>query len=1491
VIGTLSISLPANLLISGAAEITVNNVKLAVEISPSVTPDDTSDSTTSPPSTPRPGDRPSQSSLRHGAFSDGPESPATAEDLAESFLQSQSQTEKQQLMSLYAEAPMTSSVLSSTTATSESEEEEELGVGTAIGLPSVLANIFKGIADKMVVQVRRVNAALEITLPEDRGGEKVLLEFEVEEVEVEGVSKNVPFTIVDDGREKPRREGKRRITLENICGFVTSVDSMFGMEDSHMEQSTIFGEHSEIPTEMRAGNGGNGSVAEEHGEEASHEKPTALIFLDASRLESVQPTYDQPQAPLCPSAQNNSLVDKGEDGAEIERNNSSEGERFTDFEDSDEEVLAFAPPSMHSSSSRSPHVRHSQVLREAHFVHDIDSEDDGGGGGAAFAPLMRRSLVESVISTRSPPICSPNSTPRDSDPFLQSSAIQCAVPQSVTDHDGSEDEMDQEASRMLSQSTIFSREEADSLYLSATSGMLHSKSELRMSRRHQRPIEEAHEIDSQEIEQRLDKLINGESSLPTKDTLPPLDDFHRSESLKSHRTHRKIRKKCLELDVITIYYPSLSAGITAVVQESPPPSPQRKACSPKHNMPGTFSMYASKHIQKSPPPPRHATSSSPPTQHRTPPRVKIVDSVDARPAAPVLDRIRGDKNADIEIVASSIRGTVDIHTEKMLACAVEVIQNVLHEEASLGSPKPTKITPHKKPDEQQKTVQIVAEKIDLRMVKHLGGFFDDQHEDIGDETIQLQCLLKDVKVFRKGLPDEASTSKLSVKKFALNDEEEGIITFLPSASPSSSSAKIPTSQHRRRSSTNSAVIEHDPSDDDDITVIFSRGVSKVRVNVVTLPLKIRGDLKRLEETFSAFGGVGSVLASTTASTATIRNSGRPPLWQKHDSGMPVPRGVDIKVDCRIGGIFFDVVGTSAQVNLETSPVKIKFQSGSGVTVGIDKMKISAPSPDRKDLYVVINESTIQFASRPTQEDLGRLLELLTPSKDKFDDDDILIDTLLRQREQGSVLRVHLTGVRGELLDMAIFDKLKGLGDEVIQVLTVTDFVAGDERPGLLTLVNVDVIYSYADFGGGMGRMEVEMASVGLTHVSTPSLLAMAIGTIGVRRNDHEVLLGEGLDRRIFSTSELDRPMIMVRMVGDEPEPVVKIKLWNVRVEYSVQTLMELLESPEGATGEELAQEMVNSIVRLPPQMKPLPADTGALGFDIAIKDSAVALNPLDLKSRGLIIFTDARLQAALPVGGTISAGMEVKKASVMIIDHVDHLISVDPGHIHSRKNALSGHLTGFASMGYVPVVTISSAMASLRVVDRAVDLDIKDDLLLIESCADSTQTLIAILNGLKPPAAEAEEIRYCTEVLPINMLQSLTEDAFTNPSHELGDGFAIDDDGVMLEVELGENLPTMSTFVESFYGHRGDPALGSPEEDLADSLLEEDLSSIRTPTLSRQGSGNDSIFMENIAILDSEPTKFIEDHFGKTDCKRRGKKSLNQRAVEAYVISHFLFIS
>ncbi len=89
---------------------------------------------------------------------------------------------------------------------------------------------------------------------------------------------------------------------------------------------------------------------------------------------------------------------------------------------------------------------------------------------------------------------------------------------------------------------------------------------------------------------------------------------------------------------------------------------------------------------------------------------------------------------------------------------------------------------------------------------------------------------------------------------------------------------------------------------------------------------------------------------------------------------------------------------------------------------------------------------------------------------------------------------------------------------------------------------------------------------------------------------------------------------------------------------------------------------------------------------------------------------------------------------------------------------------------------MSSASAKIHVVEDKVtsetqlDIEFRNNLLFLETCADSTQTMFQILGGLAPPSPPSKVAKYRTEIVPIqDMLASFTGNAFVSePGPQLG---------------------------------------------------------------------------------------------------------------------------
>ncbi|MBE3043221.1 hypothetical protein IMZ48_11745, partial [Candidatus Bathyarchaeota archaeon] len=176
--------------------------------------------------------------------------------------------------------------------------------------------------------------------------------------------------------------------------------------------------------------------------------------------------------------------------------------------------------------------------------------------------------------------------------------------------------------------------------------------------------------------------------------------------------------------------------------------------------------------------------------------------------------------------------------------------------------------------------------------------------------------------------------------------------------------------------------------------------------------------------------------------------------------------------------------------------------------------------------------------------------------------------------------------------------------------------------------------------------------------------------------------------------------------------------------------------------------------------------------DVAMRDCLLGLNPLGLKSKLNVVLTDARLQVTLPRDERTSADLELRKAAVLLVDDVAILDEPVPVARPRSGSVTSRQVSDLCSRGYVEICFISSAKVTVAIStleggEKQVDVSFRDDLLVVETCADSTQTLISLANALKPPTPPSKEIKYRTNVMPVeDLLASISAEAFGNPEGE-----------------------------------------------------------------------------------------------------------------------------
>lgn len=721
--------------------------------------------------------------------------------------------------------------------------------------------------------------------------------------------------------------------------------------------------------------------------------------------------------------------------------------------------------------------------------------------------------------------------------------------------------------------------------------------------------------------------------------------------------------------------------------------------------------------------------------------------------------------------------------------------------------------------------------------------------------------------------DAATTlTKLQIEKLAFSSLGADIISFH-------------THTRSRRSISNlSEQLSHD------IEIDYEKGSDK-RVTIVTRPVKVNFDIQQLDDALSSFGGfsgvleLGNSISSNNALNSPVLTPAKPKPRGVHfgDSPPVTEASAQItnmpKIQVQIGEVLFLLKGRSCAVQLQTTTVRIAVRQ-SNVRLKVSEAQLSGPylNVEQKGApwMVDVHGTTVNFLYTPEEADLTRLISLITPSKDPYENnDDILIDTFLRQRRKGSVLRVEVNSIGVRLSDLEEMGALQALGVELARLSKVTKYLPEDDRPGLLTLASIQQFNAGVTLNERLGDITIAANNTSVAHVGFPALFALEVGTVLLKR-DQEILMHEVIK---LKPQEL-LPMIMVRMVGDEMEPVVKAKLFNVCIEYRVSTVMAALGISEDGTVEDIAAGIASSVATITRSKSPQPpisrqssgSSTSSsqaakpLQIDLLLRSCAIGLNPRSAVSKGLFVFTEAHF-AGKQVKKDYSIQLDLRKASIHAIDDITRL---DEEPEESVPRSTSRHLQELSQMGFVTLSSISAAKVLADITGdgstapQLISVEFKNELLVLESCADSTQTLIEVLNGLQPPIPPSTAERYRTVVPLQEMMESFTGDAVPAQSGNDSDDFMSNADLV------DDEVPTNLEFVGSIYSQDL-----PTNEDLGDSMLsQDDLSALATsPSIRERGDrGLLESFQEQYEVNKGEDGfDFSTDYFHDSDSERKGK--------------------
>ncbi|KAL4994754.1 autophagy-related protein 2 [Aspergillus recurvatus] len=1327
-------------------------------------------------------------------------------DLAESFLQTEPKEEKEELQA----AISSRSEILHRTSSSISDDEEELGLGDeTVSLPSFVAAFLKGVADRLQVQVDDISIRLDVETKQE-GSSKRQPEEKPDLVSglltIRQVSVGAVATASNsDG--PPLHPGKRPISLSgielalvsepivfsNYSQFAVPVSPSSPMRSRSSQPSSPVSSVPPAPSSVSSST--HAMMVSTIFEPYQHTVDATEDERGVAKLEGSVYTYDG-RFSDADTDENRSH------GYSEESQNLSEAERLLDdpayldsvidshLQDDDLEGFGDLPsngsnqPDTDKSTPRLP----SPVLQASDLI-DTHSKSGDPSVAVASVPDMRsikRPVDDEYAPQSSMPILSRQRTQDITGYNLQASQPIPPSPSETSSSDSASGYFNNE----LSESRLFSPEEAQSMYLSAMSHGSDSRSfipnipgawdspEATLTREaihHGSPghtdgatTEGPGDQDKTPIS--TPKPTGHETEYPLGHTFGQHQESF-SEGADEHSIQyssgvneaTEISKSFLHIDRVIIWIPS-----TKHAKEHQDMSESFHA-----RAAGSSFKDSSAHLEASQVRERSVSFSKPhpsPRTRRDSTELAFADTGSKSDTKHGLGFLGSANYISIEI--SSIEIQFDISIGWLI---VKIGQRVLQGFGDIGHSSMSK-KPVKRDARDPQAIGLTLDRFCIKFVELVPGnpfplgkqqdpsttFFDLLHD-----SVLLQSTASGVKAYYS-CADNATEFSATVSKFTIGFASEDLISF--------------SEDLKMRESTRDGLL---PTGND-VVLSLNKSQDSATFKIDTLPLCVNLNIQRLEDLLGRFGGLSTILELGNSISSISGSKGPQNDGPKRTRGVrfagsppshvitPTP-SVPWKVNARIGGIALDVAGENHYLTLRTTAAKI-ISRYEMMAVQIDKAKLSGPfslhDGGEAPAKVSLNNIRVEFLYTPKEPDLDRLLSLITPSKDKYDqDDDIMIDTLFRQRKQGSVLRVTISGAK-VVVSRPELGPLQQLGEELGRLSSVAKYLPEDDRPGILTLVLIRDVEARVDVGGQIRTIAANIENAEAAHISIPSLVAAQLGSIRVTRNGDEELIGEALPPK---PGLAPIPALMVRFIADEMDPTIKVKLHNLRVEYTVSAVMAFLGVSDEMTSRDIAANMVSSLANIaelhPPPKEDFEESSAAsvkpIKLKVSLRDCVLGLNPRGTAARGLIVLTNSTFNGAIHDLSSSEAVLDLRKAFIMIIDDASN---IDAGSNQPRRRAASpqsDQIQTFMDMGYVSVSSISSATAAVKIMRlsndgaKSLDVEVRDDLLILETCADSTQTLISILNGLQPPSPPSQVKKYRTEVVPIrDMLDSLSGDAF-----------------------------------------------------------------------------------------------------------------------------------
>ncbi|KAK0653957.1 Autophagy-related protein 2 [Lasiodiplodia hormozganensis] len=1336
----------------------------------------------------------------------------TAQDLAKSFIQEESDEERRQLEAAISSQSqyLHQDPFAGSAVFSDDGDDSDLGTGVGLTVPDYLTNYLHLMEDTVQLSIGDIELHVETDIPaegwEDDESVRADLVIHIGGVEVEGLTAHGP------DMSEQTRPGKRKITLRALSAGIL-------LDERSMAKSRVASSLAASPTTSRSA----------RSDSISHSTPSV-----PSPVATTSPA-PQSRSPSATSGSLPSLQSSRHFPDMAASIMTTDADRFADAEDDDHPSTG---PNMASSATSENFGQQSLYGDESILQYGMDNgifdtkieEDSPSQSRGSLAGLDSSSAGENqphiaFSGSNSLPGRLPNHSglsqgdsegdyisksqpmPENSrsEPNMGNSDHNVVVhgppsPENINAPDRSTSTSPSPTSSTqgdLAESRLFSHEEAESMYMSAiddgasqSSRSFHMPGAWDTSSVSSNDSDRFHQTPTPIAPTSLDPIVEKDDGCETPrpgsrlDTDPATAQDHSTGEGKDEPLVKAFIP-LLDIDIISAWIPGHQTPQEPDNSDplAYPDQPARSRVafaddSGFHDVPGAFSQYAASTARSRPSASIMRESRKLPTESRS----SMLSVESSR------KHEREWSKYELEAFVGNVRLQVDVETVHLAMRLVKMIQQLFGDASAADAPKePSKETEKPASGTESKpggvTLKFSMETLRVALLKELSsqsvvtnqpmGALRHVEWDMNDIFLQLQA--RDLgATYEASQGSPKANLRLGTFTFGFNDRD--ILSFRPGAGLDETTMDV------------SKPVEND------ISIAYKHDNGDQRIEVSTLPINVSLDIQKLDDTFASYGGFSGVLkiGNHIKSTCVLP----PPAPKTQATSKPTPDpGSEApfpKIDVRFAGLNFALQGETCALLLETSTIRTSVRKG-GVRVSIKHTKVTGPhpttsvvSPSKPPLDAELDGIRIDFAFIPEEGDLSDLLSLITPTDFKYEaDDDILIDTLLSQRRKGSLVKVRVqNSMRLSISDLDGLKQLDALGKDVAKLSSVAKLLPDDERPGILSMIELADCKMDVMVNDRIGHCNLHCSQVRVAHVGLPALLALSVGRIEVERNTSELILTEVTE---LTGREATIPMIMARWLGDDMEPTLKVKLFNLVFDYRVTTIMALLDLSEDCTTDDVALGMASSVATI--KRAPSPGITRQssaasersgppsrpMNLDLLLRDCAIGLNPHKSRAKALLVLSDTRFTGSLVQDEAMSTCLDVRKASLLVIDDVDRL-KIDEAQDVRPSHAELGtpQVLSLCRWGFVSVGTTSKARAIVKITEpdgdgpRAVDVEFKNDLFVMGSCADSTQTLISVLGGLAPPQPPSKEIQYRTKVEPVmDMMASLVGDDFKAPVGEL----------------------------------------------------------------------------------------------------------------------------